>query len=216
MKQKFEKFLREEKIPLSSLEVDKLFLYWKELSLLGPRMNLISKRLSFEEIFFLQILDSLMLSRFISPLPQLKVADLGTGAGLPGIPLSLAWRRNRFYLIDSRQSSISFLRREKTRLSLENIEIVPKRIEEAKLNQYDFLLVRALMPLEKLSEEIFPLLKEEAVLAVYQSMEGWRKLRKGLIKLSEDYFWQVFFYKLPMVDRKRSIILFRKGLLVNG
>lgn len=72
------------------------------------------------------ILDSLS----ISPLIQGdKILDVGTGAGLPGIPLAIANPDKQFYLLDSNQKKIRFLQQVKLELELSNVTVVNARVE---------------------------------------------------------------------------------------
>lgn len=75
----------------------------------------------------LHLLDSL------SVLPHVaggRVADVGSGAGLPGIPIALACPERRFALIDSRRKRVLFLRHLVRRLGLGNVDVVHARVED--------------------------------------------------------------------------------------
>ncbi|MBT8144823.1 MAG: 16S rRNA (guanine(527)-N(7))-methyltransferase RsmG [Gammaproteobacteria bacterium] len=73
------------------------------------------------------LLDSLSIAPFIN---GDSVADVGSGAGLPGIPLALAQPQKRFTLIDSRAKRTRFLREAVRVLALENVTIVQDRVED--------------------------------------------------------------------------------------
>ena len=94
-----------------------------------------------EHMLTRHILDSL------SVVPHLhgsRIADIGSGAGLPGIPLALACPQRQLTLIDSNAKRCRFLRQVKADLSLNNIKIVQQRVEEFQPDEkFDSLLSRA-------------------------------------------------------------------------
>lgn len=73
------------------------------------------------------LLDSLSILPFIDASP---VLDVGTGAGLPGIPLALARPDIEFVLLDSNGKKTRFLTQVKIELGIENIEIIHSRVED--------------------------------------------------------------------------------------
>jgi 16S rRNA (guanine527-N7)-methyltransferase len=72
------------------------------------------------------LLDSLAVTPFLF---GEDVLDLGTGAGLPGLPLAIVEPHRRFWLLDSNQKKLRFVRQAVLELRLENVEIVHARIE---------------------------------------------------------------------------------------
>ena len=83
-----------------------------------------------EQMVILHLLDSL------SVLPHLEgartVLDVGTGPGLPGIPIAIALPGSRVTLLDSSHKKCAFLQQAKTELGLANVEIVCDRVENWK------------------------------------------------------------------------------------
>lgn len=94
-----------------------------------------------EEMIARHLLDSL------SVLPHLigsRCLDVGTGAGLPGIPLALAAPDRYFTLLDSQAKRTRFLRQAVVELSIENVEIAQSRVEDFRPEiLYDTVLARA-------------------------------------------------------------------------
>ena len=72
------------------------------------------------------LLDSLSIQPFLFGDP---ILDLGTGAGLPGLPLAILEPKRRFWLLDANGKKVRFVRRAVLELGLENIEPVQARIE---------------------------------------------------------------------------------------
>ncbi|CAM2744516.1 16S rRNA (guanine(527)-N(7))-methyltransferase RsmG [Legionella worsleiensis] len=79
-----------------------------------------------EEMISKHLLDSLAV---IPWLKGTRILDVGTGAGLPGVPLAIAQPDKQFVLLDSNGKKIRFLNEVKRQLDLENLEIVQSRVE---------------------------------------------------------------------------------------
>jgi len=80
-----------------------------------------------EEMISKHLLDSLAVLPFIG---GGKVADVGSGAGLPGIPLALSLPDTRFTLIDSNGKKTRFLNQVKMVLNLDNVDVIHQRVED--------------------------------------------------------------------------------------
>jgi 16S rRNA (guanine527-N7)-methyltransferase len=77
-----------------------------------------------------------------------RVADLGSGAGLPGIPLAMAVPDASFVLIEPRQKAVAFLELALERLGITNADVFEGRVEEADL-RVDVATARAFGPLSR-------------------------------------------------------------------
>ena len=94
-----------------------------------------------EDMVILHLLDSL------SVLPHIhaeRLLDVGSGAGLPGIPLALCLPGLKVTVLDSSQKKASFMRQVKAELSIVNLEVVCGRVEEFRPDErYDVIISRA-------------------------------------------------------------------------
>lgn len=79
-----------------------------------------------DEMLSKHLLDSLCVLPYIG---EGMILDVGSGAGLPGIPLAIAMPHNRFVLIDSNGKKTRFLTQARIALGLDNVEIVNQRVE---------------------------------------------------------------------------------------
>lgn len=118
--------LQKNKITLSEQQIEKLALYLDQLNRWNKAYNLTAITDPKEQIYK-HIVDSLSIRDFVvGP----KVCDVGTGPGLPGIPLAIALPDIHFTLIDSLQKRIIFIQQTLIKLGITNVTAIHQRIEE--------------------------------------------------------------------------------------
>ena len=99
------------------------------------------------------LLDSLAVLPRLPQRTRLRLLDIGSGAGLPGIPLAMARPEWSVTLLDSNQKKCAFLRQAAAELFLHNVEVVTSRIETfAPAQGFDVVIARALTDLGRLAE----------------------------------------------------------------
>ena len=131
---------------LNKTQVDKLDFYLSSIIKHNKHTNLIGKS-TIENIWDRHVLDCLQLTKHINN-KKLRIIDLGTGAGLPGILLSIAGYQ-KILMVDSVKKKTDFVRKIIKDLSL-TAKIQNKRIETPPTSQHDIVVSRALAPLVKL------------------------------------------------------------------
>ena len=105
------------------------------------------------------LLDSLAVHRYLH---GASVADVGTGAGFPGLPLALVNPERRFTLIDSNGKKIRFVSHAVRTLGLMNAEPLQARVETLRPERpFDIVLARAFAPMPELLETVAPLCGSE-------------------------------------------------------
>lgn len=139
--------LQQMQIDLPPEAQTKLMEYVQLLIKWNQKFNLTAVR-DFDNIITLHILDSLSVLPFISAVNT--VLDVGTGAGLPGIPLAIARPDIHFTLVDSQQKKINFVQHVITSLQLTNVAAVWQRIESLQVNSpIDMVVTRAFASLSE-------------------------------------------------------------------
>ena len=131
---------------LNKTQVDKIDFYLSSIIKHNKHTNLVGKS-TIENIWDRHVLDCLQLTKHITN-KKLKILDLGTGAGLPGVLLSIVGYQ-RVLMIDSVKKKTDFVRQIIKELSL-GAKIQNKRIEKPPTSQHDIVVSRALAPLVKL------------------------------------------------------------------
>ncbi len=116
------------------------------------------------------IADSLVALELSEVRAATRIADLGAGAGFPGLPLAVALPRAEVVLVESVARKCAFVRAAATAAGLTNVEVVADRAESwsAGLGTRDLVTARALAPLAVLAEYAAPLLRDDGVLVAWK------------------------------------------------
>jgi 16S rRNA (guanine527-N7)-methyltransferase len=137
----------------------------------NQQINLISRKTSREDYWILHFLDSLLPADFHDFSGQ-KILDFGTGGGLPGIPLKLAFPTSQVYLLDSIHKKISALKNIIKVLDLPECFTIVSRLEdlEEKWNGFfDVIVCRSVKVLPKYKRKMLSLLKKDGRILLYKS-----------------------------------------------
>ena len=148
---------------LTPEQLQKFEVYYRELTDWNTKINLTSVT-GYKEVQITHFLDSLTVI-LDYPSPQtdkhLRVIDVGTGAGFPGIPLRIILPQIRLVLLEATDKKVEFLRHIIAKLELDNVEIARGRAEEVAHDdiyreKFDVVVSRALAPLNTLAELTLP------------------------------------------------------------
>jgi len=117
----------------------------------APKTNLVSQ-VDLPDFVDRHILPALALRPIIQALPHRRLLDVGSGAGLPGIPLAITLPSSRITLIESRRRRANFLRHVVRSLALTNVTVVCERVEAwTATNSFDIVMSRAVTDLASLA-----------------------------------------------------------------
>lgn len=132
-------------VHLSSLQAEQLHEYLGQLDTWNSRIRLVGTR-DRGRLISHHIVDSLGAAPLMAA--RARAIDIGSGAGLPGIPLAVACPGTSITLVESRRRPVSFLSEVVRRLDLGNVRVLEERIEvlagdEATLGSFDATITRA-------------------------------------------------------------------------
>jgi len=148
-------------MPLDAERIQRLERYLAMMLEAGRRVNLTAIR-DIDAARLHHIADSLTLLRFI-PADAALLADVGSGGGLPGIPLAIARPGLRVVLIEATKKKARLLEQFIAQLGLEGVTVVPERAEAVARGllreKFDVAVARALARLDVLLEWCMPLVK---------------------------------------------------------
>lgn len=146
-----------------------------------------------------------------------KVVDVGTGAGFPGIPLSIMNPTLKITLVDSLNKRLIFLQEVVAKLNLKNIEIVHARAEEFGQNKkyrenFDIATSRAVANLSTLSEYLIPLVKVGGKVISMKASEAQEEINQAqkAIEVLGGKINKIEEFNLPQSDIGRTIIIIDK------
>ena len=149
------------------------------------------------------LLDSLVILPFVS---GNQVVDVGTGAGLPGIPLAICLPNQRFVLVDSNSKKTRFLTQAKVALGLKNLTVIHDRVEAMPARGFDQVLCRAFKPLESLVPAIKHLLKKDGVILAMLGKSPETEVLNQLDLLATTRLWPL---SVPGLQEDRFLIEIR-------
>ena len=111
------------------------------------KINLVSRK-DMDRLETKHLAHCLTITNFLRLMPKTQILDVGTGGGLPGIPLAICYPHARFTLIDSIGKKIMVLEDMVDKLGLQNVEVRRGRVEEMpKRKSFDFVIGRAVTAL---------------------------------------------------------------------
>ena len=180
------------------LPLDKLLQYLDLLEKWNQAYNLTAVR-DKADMVTRHVIDSLAI------LPMLKgkrILDVGTGAGLPGIPLAIARPDLEIVLLDSNGKKTRFLQEVKRVLSLVNVEIIQSRVENYRPSHaFDTVISRAFSELGQMIQLTQHLIETDGI---WLAMKG--RIPKAELK-DLQYPYHVELYQVPFLEGDRCCII---------
>jgi 16S rRNA (guanine527-N7)-methyltransferase len=161
--------------------------YYELLAEHGSHVNLTAVR-DYEGIQRRHFLESLAVGVALRSAGLLRgnerLLDIGSGAGLPGIPLAIAWPALRVTLLEATGKKARFLQLAVETLALQHVEVVNARAEEAAhlpalRERFDLVVARAVAPLETLVELALPFARVGGCLAALKGSRAAEELRRA-------------------------------------
>ena len=203
MKAKLENLLAQAEIQLTDLQKDQLIKLVQLLHKWNKAYNLTSVR-DPQEMLVKHILDSIVVSPYLQ---GERFIDVGTGPGLPGLPLAIINPTKQFVLLDSLGKRINFIRNAVRELGLTNVKPVLSRVEEYQSEQkFDGVLSRAFASLKDMTDWCTHLPKQDgyfyALKGIYHEDEVQELDKKFEVK-------DVITLNVPELVGERHLIVLR-------
>lgn len=204
---------------LKELDENKLFLLEKYQNLtleMNKVMNLTGNDTP-EEFATKNVLDSLLLIKYLDfDIKGKNIIDIGSGAGLPGIPLAIYFPETNFYLLEPIKKRCNFLNKVVEELSLKNVVVINGRAEELvkeKRSFFDVATARAVSSLNILLELAMPLVKIGGIFISYKGKNYEKELISSKLALNElnSSSKLVVNCVVPNTNDERSFLFFVKN-----
>ena len=188
--------------------ISRLARLYDEIELFNPKYALVNA--AGEQLVTRHILDCLapvgIFRQFTKP--SVRMADLGSGSGLPGLVLSSVFDSWDISLVERMGRRAGFLRNTVAAMGFaSNVQVVQKDLSEVR-NQFDIITFRAFRPFKDIVSDLDRILAPGGVILAYKSSE--ENIREE-IQVLEDYAGSAFTareigYKVPMLDARRSML----------
>ncbi|EPF26178.1 16S rRNA (guanine(527)-N(7))-methyltransferase GidB [Treponema socranskii subsp. paredis ATCC 35535] len=199
------------------LFAQKLGTYIKELQLFNSAYNLVNTS-DFEELAIRHVFDSLAAHDIINSLAAgiqsedgILIGDIGSGGGLPGIPLAVVFPQFRFILVERMDRRCAFLENCAAMLGLQNLTVQKSEAEKIPHKSFDIAVFRALKPLDaRFAKTLLSLIKKGGYLAAYKAKKTNIENEMDAIRsVVADY--TVLEVSVPfMKDAERNIVVVKK------
>lgn len=188
-------------LALSDDQVEKLLKFIELIDKWNKAFNLTSIR-SREAMTSLHLLDSLAVLPHVN---GKSIVDIGTGAGLPGIPLSICMPDSEFTLLDSNAKKTRFVQQAILELKLTNVRIYHDRVESFRPERlFDTAITRAFTNLPDMLRLTMPLLDDGGVLLAMKGQYPEQEIAQTGVDAT------VIPIKVPGVDAERCLIQITK------
>lgn len=191
-------------------QMKKLSTYDELLRQYNPSLKMV--KAEGDEFIVRHYADSLVAVSTLRPLSRMyekpTIADLGSGAGLPGIPLAIAMPEVRFSLVERMEKRASFLRTVVGRLHLGNVEIVCQRLQEVE-KKYEIVTCRAFHPFYDIEDEVDAVLRDDGIVVLYKGRE--EVIQDELAQVRGDWTFRTLPVKVPFLEAERALCIGKRG-----
>ncbi len=211
---------------------EKMDVYIRTLQEYNAKFDLINTD-AYDQIAIRHIFDSLSGAKEISRLIEKRIAasadkaaaqaefvlaDIGSGAGLPGIPLAAAFPERKFVLVERMTKRVAFLRHCAQVLQLSNVTVEENQAERLEQKRFDIAVFRAFRPLEKkMTKVLLRILKDGGYLAAYKARR--KKIEEEMQSLPQVPAYSVLPLAVPFLtehagneeERERNLVIVSKN-----
>lgn len=208
-------------LQLSENQIAKLERYIQEVLEFNKGYNLM-KAENADELAVNHVLDSLVAVPHIKELiaelckttgkDVLEIADIGSGGGCPGIPLSIVFPEHSFTLVERMEKRCDFLSTVVTKLKLSNVKIECKAADAVKPESFDLEVFRAFHPFDmKIIKLLFRMLRKCGYLAAYKAREEKILAEMEEIKPVVKEYNRIKMIVPYLEDHERNLVVIKKN-----
>ncbi len=189
----------------SKEQINAFLKYLSELKKWNKAYNLTSLEKD-EDIIIKHFLDSLLYLKAI-PDGEIRIADIGSGAGFPGVPIKILRPEIETFLIEPSRKKSAFLNHIIRQLKLKSIEVIEKRIEEIKVGRelpfsVDAAVTRALFSVKDFLKKASHIVRKGGILILNKGPKV-----KDETKTLKGIEYEILTIHLPLSDIQRNIIV---------
>ena len=161
------------KIQYNDEQIEQFRSYYELLTEWNKKINLTAIT-GYEDVVRKHFIDSIMICSLLDLNKDIRIIDVGTGAGFPGIPIKILNPDCRIVLLDSLNKRVRFLETVVDELGLDNVECIHGRAEDVSREKkyrasFDLSVSRAVANLSTLCEYCIPFLKKGGMFVSYKS-----------------------------------------------
>jgi len=199
---------------LTDTQLEKFFIYRDELKRWNQKINLTAIEED-KEIIEKHFLDSISILHYIDIPVHAKIADVGSGAGFPGLPIKILRPEINLFLIEQNSKKASFLNFIIATLELNGVKVANMKVEEFIENypdtKFDIVLTRFLASLKDSVEYCVKLLKNKGVFIAYKGFNVRDEIKLAEKKLNHLEAEIVGLIELDIPELERVFVFIEKN-----
>lgn len=179
--------------------IEKSVAFIEQLARWNKTFNLTGIR-SEQDMVRQHLMDSFSIAPYVT---GMRILDVGSGAGLPGLPLAILYPDKNFILLDSNGKKTRFMTQVVIDLGLSNVQVVQSRVEEYRASPFDQVLCRAFAPLAMIVKKVSHLVSQDGSLL---AMKGKINADTLLETSAPLRLSRVIPVQVPLIEAERCLV----------